>query len=669
MKKLLLILCFFNAAGILFAQGLEGEINTVPPNPESLSRTQSYSATVNEHRGIPQVSIPLYQLNEGDLNFGLTLKYVKAGVKLTDVPSEVGMSWILESGGIINRVIRGMADEKAVKRLYYDSVETVLGLNIEDGTEAAKELNQAVTQTQYVDLQPDIFNFIYPGGSGSFYLDQYFVPVLIAADKTITIDYNKASHSFCITDDKGIKYYYGGSAATEETGTRYDSGSRGITSYFLTKVEDTKGYAVNYHYSRKSEPIIYISSVMQDRLMHIDDAHSGCRQFGITPGQMQTKKKIFYIYDAVILDSISTAISTIKFDRTTSYPSVTKVTDISFYQSNNLISKTSLRYITQQFSLNEERFFLNNIETIAFSDPKTEIGTTVGIYELIYEDPLKLPKRLDNAMDFLGYFNGVHNADLLPNTDYFNNTLRVYNNFGVLAASIKGNADRRPNFEFAKKGTLKSIAYPTGGKVLYEYEGIPTRQRMYFTDQRLIRVDRTEKTAQLEFDGKTVDSTSVIVRFAYGTDYNGLDKAKYQVKITDIEDGSVFSIANYTFTENGPFTKTAAIDLPLTKSKKYLFTVTILNDKPCFECFAVLSIGTFPVGWEVVNGASLRVKKKYEITQDGSIPMIERYFYDKISNINTLPSYADFKPRFVAEQILTKNFDQFSCCLQQSPNP
>lgn len=95
------------------------------------------------------------------------MNYSKLGVKVNDIPNDVGMSWVLETGGLINRTINDAADELAGERKYFDSYSELVALNTPDGTSGATELNRLITQNT-IDLEVDYFNFTYPGNSGSF---------------------------------------------------------------------------------------------------------------------------------------------------------------------------------------------------------------------------------------------------------------------------------------------------------------------------------------------------------------------------------------------------------------------------------------------------------------------------------------------------------------------
>ncbi len=60
--------------------------------------------------GKPQVSIPIYTINEKDINFSLSLFYNSAGFKLNEESSEIGLGWGM-SGGSITRIVKDLPDD------------------------------------------------------------------------------------------------------------------------------------------------------------------------------------------------------------------------------------------------------------------------------------------------------------------------------------------------------------------------------------------------------------------------------------------------------------------------------------------------------------------------------------------------------------------------------
>jgi hypothetical protein len=73
----------------------------VTPMPPSTYQFIKYSEIpVSEYTGIPQVSIPIYTIKEGDIEFPIQLTYHAAGNKVADEATWVGLGWNLDVGAI-----------------------------------------------------------------------------------------------------------------------------------------------------------------------------------------------------------------------------------------------------------------------------------------------------------------------------------------------------------------------------------------------------------------------------------------------------------------------------------------------------------------------------------------------------------------------------------------
>jgi hypothetical protein len=89
--------------------------NIQSPNSASLG---TYGAIpVSLYSGTPNISIPLYQINEGNIPLDINLQHDASGVRVNSVPGWVGQNWSLQAGGLIERSIKGRsADEFDVTR-------------------------------------------------------------------------------------------------------------------------------------------------------------------------------------------------------------------------------------------------------------------------------------------------------------------------------------------------------------------------------------------------------------------------------------------------------------------------------------------------------------------------------------------------------------------------
>ena len=95
--------------------------SSIAPSPTAAALGKYGDIPVTEFTGVPNITIPLGSIDEGALSVPVTLSYHGGGVKVAELASWVGLSWSLQSNGMITRVIQGVADDDNSKYGYYHS--------------------------------------------------------------------------------------------------------------------------------------------------------------------------------------------------------------------------------------------------------------------------------------------------------------------------------------------------------------------------------------------------------------------------------------------------------------------------------------------------------------------------------------------------------------------
>ena len=80
------------------------------PSPEAYSMMQYEEIPVSLYTGIPDISVPLYNIRSNDWTLPIALSYHASGIKISQEASWVGLGWNLQAGGMISRSIRGKDD-------------------------------------------------------------------------------------------------------------------------------------------------------------------------------------------------------------------------------------------------------------------------------------------------------------------------------------------------------------------------------------------------------------------------------------------------------------------------------------------------------------------------------------------------------------------------------
>ena len=193
-----------------------------PPMPESIHSPnasdlgQYGDVPVSLYTGAPDISIPIYKIEECGIPLDISLHYDGSGVKMNSVPGWVGQNWSLDAGGVITRTERGRSvDEFDVYRGlnwnnivinngygnyfhwgessppewhwsnqgYKNAAPLLNGANWDSSANQSSIWSNSIyaqifdsggegSKAWQPDLEPDIFTFNFMGHTGKFFLGQ-----------------------------------------------------------------------------------------------------------------------------------------------------------------------------------------------------------------------------------------------------------------------------------------------------------------------------------------------------------------------------------------------------------------------------------------------------------------------------------------------------------------
>jgi hypothetical protein len=462
--------------------------------------------------GSPSIEIPVYTVNYRNFSLPINLMYNTNLVKPDIHPGWVGLGWNLSSGGSIVRVVNDKPDDLYTYDMYAYSTtnENKVGYyfnyahftgnwdsdsKIRSATTDSKSYEHSpVTSSTIKDYRPDEFNFSFANISGSFYLDETR-NWKVRCDKKIKVEFldkdfmgsgfNGAQGfgKFTLTDDKGVKYIFGGyKAAVEYSAGLFtmDYPVYAPTAWYLTKVILNNGETINFKYERET-------AVISPQIA-----------FGLG-----TSARL-YLTGSIILPSyirsISTPKETIEFKRSKSdeltynptsfrvtenymdrryeswlnqsfaYPPVPNFDPFfnwSYYVMPGRIEKDSLLihngtwykldeiYVANR-SLGKQRTYKLKYDNQPLKRLKlneiVEEGSesTIGkVYSIKYNDNVPLPPYLYYRTDLWDYYNGK-----VP--DY--STKNAFLN------------SKKPDAYYLQAELINEIVFPTGGRIKYTFE-------------------------------------------------------------------------------------------------------------------------------------------------------------------------------------------------------
>ena len=449
----------------------------VPPSPNAAAFHTYGNTQVNYYTGSANITIPIWEISEGDLSVPIYLKYTAGnGVKVEEVASWVGLGWTLNSGGAISRTIRGLADEDATKQgLFNTTIPTTLPTQQNDNTQIFKNIGDGNR-----DSQSDMFMYNYPGGSGSFFFDTD-ENIYLKPRKNIKVDYSigmqldtlSVSHvttghdiikDFTLTDPYGNSYLFN---EKERSNTiTYDipyTDNRGFPStWFIKKIENRlKTRSIDYEYegygyslirSGANIPIfgsqeddIYTETSYLSRRLKKITYSQGSVEFIASTAYRKDLANNKYLDKIIVKDSNGDVIKTIKFNY--KYMTASALVDVTATITNAA----------------EARLILTSVEECDGSN--NCLNSTI----FTYDTSKYLPSRFSKAQDHWGYYNGeTSNTKLEPKQVIkWWNPITPNSGWNYVES---GSANRTPNATFSRAGILTKIEYPTKGTTEFEYE-------------------------------------------------------------------------------------------------------------------------------------------------------------------------------------------------------
>jgi YD repeat-containing protein len=249
------------------------EVSIASPTAGSLGKYADIP--VNNHTGIPQISIPIYSVKEGPLQLPISLSYHASGLKVEEPASWVGAGWSLDAGGVITRTVQGAPDERQTSSVDnqthgyysdygYNNYMWVPGSNPASGIDSIMTWHPFADGVK--DGEPDLFFFNFAGYSGKFFFSDDRTLVLLP-EQDIKIEANYPGtgsiKSFTITTPDGTKYYFGRTDDPNDVDpiekTKTYSTINGlsfgdvISSWYLNKITSSdNNFTINLKYSAEN---------------------------------------------------------------------------------------------------------------------------------------------------------------------------------------------------------------------------------------------------------------------------------------------------------------------------------------------------------------------------------------------------------------------------------
>lgn len=491
MRNLIIFIVFFIVAISLNAQSNATEYiklnnpvaDRVSPEAAAVQRYASYP--VGHETGIPNITIPLYEIKVGDITLPITLSYHSSGLKPHELSGRIATGWTLNAEPSITRSIRGLDDGIEGPQINnFEKIYTggTLGFWYNDIDRNRDRLGRKyykLVADGVIDEEPDTYSYKLATQSGNFYATHsdpystYGKTFQTQPYKPITID--GYPHGIHITDETGIYYNFAGGnnyvETTEKGITRlmckeitskntnakvsftYQKGTTQTGNYYslndLVIIED------DYYNSSANPKLTVITNEVSQN--YIIDSDGNLQKIELPTYQYQYNRPSVYIEQSSHLEVIEFDNGKIRFE---GYPNITgfKVED----KNGNMIQRVDIYN-----SLYNPRTVLTKLDSVKISYPSKESK----VYRFDYHAPLSVPSEHTKAIDHWGYYNGIYDPLVNDNestVSSFEASVIIYGKDKRPTYKHIGR-DRSSNPDYAKIGILNKITDPNGIETAFTY--------------------------------------------------------------------------------------------------------------------------------------------------------------------------------------------------------
>ncbi len=511
-KSMVIITLLITCINTTFSQVESISNKIIPPSPTVSELGKYGTIPVGHYTGIPQISIPLYHLQCGQLQLPISLSYYAGGIRVEQIASWVGLGWSLNAGGVINSNIMGASDFNS--RINVKSFSDIEGNSYPSLTDMSH-----CSATPWSDSQPDIYSYNFLGYSGQFIMDNNFVPNEIRNNKVIKINCDRASRIFNIQADDGTNYifselelttnstrlyeYYINSNSFNEIPNLGAPANDLPTAWFLSKmISADKKDTIKFMY--ENERIVQ-NGRLNGKLEYNTDINLwegngdtkavGYPPFSVTTTTNKTKRlKTIIANNGARIEFTNSETDRIDL------PGSRQLNSIIVYSNGLIIKKWDFNYTNFISDISHQAYPALNINVDESQNSRLRLSSVIEndlapyIFEY-YGDLINEPKmpyrNSFSGIDYWGFCNSM------VTVEDANNPKKLFSNINLAAQKLKvilnthanpscpdtndttkisinisftAGSDKNPNENYAKIYTLKKITYPTKGTTIFDYE-------------------------------------------------------------------------------------------------------------------------------------------------------------------------------------------------------
>lgn len=612
----------------------------LPPSPDAAAISKYGGIDIELSTGATNHTINLKSIQDKKIQIPFALQYSSNGIKVDVYPSRVGMGWSFHGGGLISRVVRGRDDLTSTRNVPSFAITP---------NEYDNNLTDFAWKTtdQGKDTEPDLFSFNFAGYSGDFVFDNSGIITPLNAT-ALRIEYipTGSEERFKITTTEGIIYYFGKGNAIEQT--KFGSGlySQYVTNvWYLYKIAHPTGYFTTLTYTSETLQNYMVAKDETDYALAPTASTAICEHWGnCVDGIVLDNYEEIYMSSKVarLSEIVTSSGARVAFSYTSSYHPDRLLSSITYLDENNAqVMKYRLSYNSTS---NGAIPFLTFLKEYDVNDVLLHNG-----HEFTYDNMNSMPARLSLSQDHWGYYNGKSNYTLIVKPEDEEIAMKFPN----------AQANREMDATYAIRGLLTSIKYPTGGKDVIEYE--PNKANIYKDINGYL-----ETSGSVTAPSNTwVYSSPVTVTIGYDTKVKisancsisggGTVPLQYSGMIEITKVGTTLT---RTYVPNSG-SSTEFVYLP---SGTYTFKTGAKGDNVSMTCTLKYRDGASPNMQDVeTNMGGMRVKKVKTYENDAATPILKRYYYGTLSNLNSTSANYGQIPQYLTDYPYTSILMDGSC--------
>lgn len=464
----------------------------VPISPTATAMEKYLTYPVDHCTGVPNITIPLYEIVAGEVTIPVSLSYHASGLKPKDGNTLAGTGWTLNLEPSVTRQVCGAPDDSYYGWFNDPRKDYYPGNNIEESR--IRYCNELVNNIR--DTQPDKFSYKLPNGSGSGYFLDYihFLSIPRNNDKFERVTAN----GMRITDANGVKYLFNGE--TEKCGdiiTRWlcksiwspNNASRALVDFSYYMLDHKSPPGRYYNLNNKvivslqdgfnKQNIFTIQTPSQNRhysITYPSEPTNGIPDATLTPIS-ESQARVYYpeinsfIDDNMIIARLN-EVNFLGNKMSVSYkgagivPNNSSVLDEIEITDKDGIKVRSIKFYITPYNSNTS---LTKLDSVVISAP----GAESRKYAFNYHNTWNVPSVYTTAVDHWGFCNGSDGWSE-PTVPSFRSGLTLLSVNGGASQHVMLNfqgAGREPSHEWTKTGVLTNITDPQGITTKFIYEG------------------------------------------------------------------------------------------------------------------------------------------------------------------------------------------------------